>query len=76
MTDVRYLPHENPVENAEGDSAEARASGTAVNLQVTLMDDLLGEVVGIYQTTPEGALALASQLIAAAEEAASRPITM
>lgn len=76
MTDARYVDHENPVTNDEGDKAEARASGTAVNLQITLFDDLLGEVVGIYQTTPEGALALASQLIAAAEEAASRPITM
>jgi len=74
MTDLRTFPFARPVEGPEGDKAEARASGSVVLLQTEIIDEI--EVVTVAPLSPEAAIELASQLIQAADQAASSPILM
>ncbi len=74
MTETRTFPFANPVEGPEGDRVEARSSGPLVLLQLDIVDEV--EVTVVAPLSPEAALAVATQIIQAAHDAASSPILM
>lgn len=76
MTEARTFPFANPVEGPEGDRVEARSSGSLVLLQADIVDGDEVEVTVVAPLSPEAALAVATQIIQAAHDAASSPILM